>query len=185
MDGDIVALHLQSAHLVQRHTHHLLGCFQRQHLGVFVQPLHHAVEHCKQFFLLHRLHQVVQRCHLIPFGDVVGIAGDKDNLHQLVGAAHLLCQTDAVHLSHLNIQQQQVKIRLWTGEQKLLCAAKFGHLHLISPLLRPMCGQLPHILSVLLPVVTDCNSVVHLFPLFHPVLPVYYSKFEQKNKASS
>lgn len=71
------------------------------------------------------LHEVVQRGDFISLRDKIGISGDKDDLDRIVSTSYLLCEVDAVHRPHLDIQQENVKVlRLLTLKEKSLRGRK-------------------------------------------------------------
>ncbi len=65
------------------------------------------------------LHQIVKRGDLVALGDVVGIAGDKDNVDVFIGLPDLLGKGHAIDTGHFDVKKQKITgLILLPAEQK-------------------------------------------------------------------
>ena len=100
--------------------------------------------------------------HLVPLADIIGVTGDKDNLHRVVLPAELSGHSHPVHCSHFNIQKQDVKVfMLGIVKEKFLPGGKAANLEGMPPLSRPLPGKVLYIVSVRFRIVADSHLINH------------------------
>ena len=163
MEGHIVAHDLGVADLVDRHPHHLAPGLEIEHLLVFGGLFGGAVQHSEQLFLLDRLHQIVEGGHLVAFCNVIAVAGDENDLDQVVFGPQPPGHGHTVHRPHLHIQQQDIVIVLFgVGEQKLLRRIKGRQLHRMAGGCRPLFRQARQIGPVRRRIVAQRDLQIHI-----------------------
>ena len=76
---------------------------------VFAEFFRRPAEDREKLPLVHRLHQIMEGLHFIPLGNIVGVAGDEDNLDRVVFPADLAGHRHPVHPAHLDVQEEDLE----------------------------------------------------------------------------
>ena len=105
MNRDVILVHVQIPHLIQRQAHQLAGKLQVQAPGVAAVLFPGTVENSKELFAADRLHQVVEGGHIIALGNVIGVAGDEHDLHGFILLPHRFGQRHTVRARHFHVQK--------------------------------------------------------------------------------
>ena len=158
---------IQIADLIEGNPHKLPGTFQIQAPLLLFPLFQGLIQHCYQLLPGDRFHEIMERCHLVTLGNVVGVAGDEHNLHRLIIPAHLLCHGHAVHSAHFNIQQKDVpSFILRVPEQKAFRGWEALGLNADLMRLGPAVQDTLYIIGICIIVVANGNAISHVRTFF-------------------
>ena len=105
--------------------------------------------------------------YLVPFGDVVGIAGDKDDLDRVFGLAQPLGQGNSVHFAHFHIQKKDVVLFvLRIVKQKVLSGGEGLRLDFCAAGRSPALHYDENQLDIFRRIVTNRNVIHETIPFF-------------------
>ena len=107
---NIVSKHISVPNLINRQTQHFSADLKIQYRFIFLQFLSSTVKDRTEFFFLDRLHQIVECSYLVALRDIVGVARDEHDLNNIVVLAKLLRHRHTVHITHFNIQEQNIVV---------------------------------------------------------------------------
>lgn len=149
VDGHIVARNIGVLDLIDGDPDHLAARLEVQDLFVPGELFRRPVQHGEQLVLPDGLHQIVKGGHVVALGDVVGVAGDKDDLHRLVVPAQGAGHGHTVHGPHLNVQKQDVVVLLLgVVKEKFLGGGEKGGPDNVAPVGSPPVRQSGQVLPV-------------------------------------
>ena len=119
------------------------------------------------------LEQVVEGGDIVPLRDIVGVAGEKDDLQPLVLLPHFFRQLHAAAPGHLHVQKQDVPgLVVLVLEEEGVAGGEGLYLHGIAPLPGPLGGAVLGQVPGLLLVVAHRDPVVHVSPSFLSLPPL-------------
>ena len=130
--------------------------------------------------------------HLVALGNVIGVAGDENDLHRIVVPAEFLGHGHAVHGPHFNVQKENVIVPfLGIVKQKAFGRGKEVRLDFMAGCGGPTLYHIQNILPVPVRVVTDGNFIFHIrFPSAYVKIrntitqkSCFFQRVFQKNRA--
>ena len=110
----------------------------------------------------------MKRRNLVALRDIIGVAGDKDDLHRLIMGTDFLCHGHAVHSAHFNIQEQNVPLLvLGITEQEALRRSEYLRLNGRLLLPCPICQNALNKPGIRHTVINNRHAIRHGVTFFH------------------
>ena len=161
---DVIALGLRPDDAVngQPHKRVLLG--QRDDVLLPPEPVSRPVQHGKELGAIDGLEQIVERLHVVAVGDIVGIAGQEDDLHVGIAPPHAFGQLYAVHSAHFDIEQQYVVAPVFIIREEIRRGGKAVYIERLSAQVRPVARHALRRVERLGRVVADRHAIGHASP---------------------